>query len=151
MERCCHLTHYVFGACHLHISYVFVGLFWHLLAEHSLCAELHRLRYELVSVYLSALHCHEQMSVLDTARVDVDTRHFYIIAAFNSKNGDVLKQFFKFHISLFFYPSLSEHTMPFFILSPAPMLCSVTFPLPVSLTFTPLLSIRKTASRAPMP
>lgn len=96
-------AHHVLGVSHLHIRHVFFGLFWYHFAEHSLRAELHSLRYELVSVYLGAFHCHEQMSFLDAARINIDACHFYIIAAFYSKNGDVLKQFFKFHISGFYF------------------------------------------------
>ena len=49
------------------------------------------------------------------------------------------------------YDSFIMHVMFFFIFSPAPMLCSTTRPRPTSFTLTPRLSIRNTASRAPIP
>ena len=97
MECCGNLAHSIFCRLYLDVCHALCLVLGHILAEHSLCSQLHSLRHKLVAVYLGTLHCHEEMTFLDTARVDVHASDFDILAAYDSNHGDVFEQFLKFH------------------------------------------------------
>ena len=149
-----HLANNILCGFYLDIGHAFGFLLRQVLAEHSLCSKFHGFGYKLMAVYLSSLHGYKEMTILDAARIDVNASDFYILIAYKGNHGDGIEQFLEFHISiliLFFYSIFNTQVIPFFTVMPGPMLCATTFPRPLIFTFMPRLSIRYTASRAPIP
>ena len=67
---------------------------------------LYGLADKLVTINLCALHGNEEMTVLNSARIDVHATNVNVIGADNGEGIDVLEQFVQSHISYFLICSI---------------------------------------------